>query len=117
MITVLFVAVTAFVLFTMVRFMRLPSYVWALAGAAAMLWPVLAGLAAGEVGTALGCEVNEAGAFPCRVGGVDLGGVLGTFAVLPWLGFFTVPFAAVLVFVAAVLAVAHFRRKRPPSLG
>lgn len=108
-------ALAGFVGYAMVRFTRIPGYARALAGVALMLLPVAAGLAAGYVGTALGCTVNEAGASPCLVGGVDIGGTLGTFAVLPWLGFFTLPAAAVLGLVALVLFISS-RRTQPPPL-
>lgn len=62
-----------------------------------LLLPVVLPLLGVLVAQAAGCQMNEAGASPCLVFGVDLGGTLAFLGVVPWLGFYTLPLGAALL--------------------
>jgi hypothetical protein len=84
---------------------------------AVLLWalltfgPLLGVLLASAVASANGCRLDEAGAYPCVVAGVDVGGLLSGLFVLGWLMLLTLPLGAVVGVVGAVLWWS--RRKRP----
>ncbi|WP_244936685.1 hypothetical protein [Methylobacterium currus] len=61
-----------------------------------------------------GCEVNEARANPCRVAGLDIGGLLYRMMVMGWLVLPLLPFMA-LTLIGGVVAgmVALVRAWRP----
>ena len=70
-----------------------------------LLTALLAGL--------MGCEVNDGGALPCIVGGVDFGGLLSGMLALGWLGLLTIPaLMAVLGLWGLAEAGSHWRRRR-----
>jgi hypothetical protein len=66
-----------------------------------------------------GCQLDEGNLHPCQVLGVDIGAGLYLFGMFFWLGFFTLPIAAVGMPIwlgfAVVLLVKHLRRFTPPS--
>ena len=74
--------------------------------------PLLAALAAGGIGNALGCVVNEGGASRCIVAGHDIGGILLDMFVLGWLMFLTLPVAGIAFLVWLVAVIVGRRRLR-----
>ncbi len=70
-----------------------------------LLTALLAGL--------MGCEVNEGGAMPCVIGGIDFGGFLSGMLTMGWLGLITIPaLMAVLGLWGLAEAGSHWRRRR-----
>ncbi|MGI8820468.1 MAG: hypothetical protein ACR2ID_06345 [Chthoniobacterales bacterium] len=53
------------------------------------------------------CTLNEGGAHPCVIGGVDVGETLAVMFVLGWLMFLTVPLGAVAFLIWLVVLVIH----------
>lgn len=81
------------------------------------LFPVGLVAVAGVIADSAGCRVNEAGANPCVIAGVDFGRALYTMLVLGWLMLVTIPaggflLAAWVVALLVHLAVIVFRRRR-----
>ena len=56
--------------------------------------PVILALGSAFLAAALGCQVNEGGASPCVVLGMDLGPALAFAFVSGWFGLLTLPVAA-----------------------
>ncbi|MGE7414680.1 hypothetical protein [Methylobacterium tarhaniae] len=52
-----------------------------------------------------GCTVNEARAQPCRIAGLDIGGLLYTLMMMGWLVIPLLPFMALTLIGAAVAGV------------
>jgi hypothetical protein len=52
-----------------------------------------------------GCTVNEAGAQPCRIAGLDIGGLLYTLMMMGWLVIPLLPIMALMLIGAAVAGV------------
>lgn len=76
------------------------------------LFPVLSVAAAGIVADAAGCELNEAAAHPCLIGGVDFGEMLYAMGVLGWLMLGSLPVGGVLLMGWAIALLAHLRQWR-----
>ncbi len=57
-----------------------------------------------------GCEVNEARAHPCRVAGIEIGGLLYTMMVMGWLVIPLLPFMALTLVGGAVAGVSALVR-------
>lgn len=57
-----------------------------------------------------GCEVNEARAHPCRVAGIDLGGMLYGMMMMGWLLIPLMPFMVLTLLGGAVAGVAALVR-------
>jgi hypothetical protein len=74
--------------------------------------PLLSALAAGSIGNALGCVVNEGGASRCIFGGHDIGDILADMFVLGWLMFLTLPMAGIAFLVWVVAVIVRRRRLR-----
>lgn len=84
-----------------------------LAGCAPLLIAILASLMAG----AHGCTVNEAGAYPCIIGGNDWGGALSAMFVMGWLMMLTiwlVP-AGLVVLVFGLVRLLRRAPVEPPA--
>ena len=75
------------------------------------LLPVLAPLTASAVASMLGCNLNEGSAAPCRLAGIDIGGVLYAMFVAGWYGLVTVPAAIVtaVIWIAVEIGVYVMR--------
>ncbi|KKB68291.1 hypothetical protein BBMA_3764 [Burkholderia pseudomallei MSHR1079] len=71
------------------------------------LFPVLSVAAAGIVADAAGCELNEAAAHPCLIGGVDFGEMLYAMGVLGWLMLGSLPVGGVLLMGWAIALLVH----------
>jgi hypothetical protein len=73
------------------------------------MFPLLAAMAAGAVASLNGCMLNEGGANPCVIAGIDFGNALYFLGVLGWLAIATVPMGigvlAVWVFAFGVIAL------------
>jgi hypothetical protein len=73
-------------------------------------------MSAGYIGELLGCTVNEAGAHPCTLLGVDIGTILGLLFVFGWLALITLPLGAFLILVWTVRWIretkAYYQRNR-----
>ncbi len=76
------------------------------------LFPVLSVAAAGIVADAAGCELNEAAAHPCLIGGVDFGEMLYAMGVLGWLMLGSLPVGGVLLMGWAIALLVHLRQWR-----
>ena len=64
-------------------------------------------------GGLMGCEVNEGGAQPCVIGGMDFGGFLSGMLTMGWFGLLTIPFLmAVLGLWGLAEAGSRWRRRR-----
>lgn len=59
--------------------------------------PLLIAMSAGYIGELLGCTVNEAGAHPCTVLGVNIGEILSIPFVFGWVALITLPLGAFLI--------------------
>ena len=79
--------------------------------------PAIGALIASAVASANGCVMNEAGAHPCAVLGVDVGGAIAFWAVAPWLLLVTIPAAALLLPVIAISATVLIVRARKKAAG
>ncbi|MCW0058537.1 hypothetical protein [Burkholderia pseudomallei] len=79
------------------------------------LFPVLSVAAAGIVADAAGCELNEAAAHPCLIGGVDFGEMLYAMGVLGWLMLGSLPVGGVLLMGWAIALLVHLRQWRAPA--
>jgi hypothetical protein len=78
--------------------------------------PILSAVIAGSIAAANGCRLDEAGVYPCVIGGQDYGGLLATMGVLGWLALVSLPLAgtALLVYLV-VLIVRRSKKTAPPS--
>lgn len=76
------------------------------------LWPGISVFVAGAVADANGCRLDEANVYPCVILGHDFGELLYAMEVLGWAGLVTMPIAALLFWVWAVMLVIHFIRRR-----
>lgn len=78
--------------------------------------PIVAALAAAAIAGALGCVLNEGGVHACLVFGRDIGPALHTMLVSHWFAYVTVPVAAMVLIVwaivALILVMLHRRRQR-----
>jgi hypothetical protein len=78
--------------------------------------PVISALISGAIAGALGCQLNEGGAPPCPLMGVDLGEMLVVMFVLGWFAFVTLPLGAVALavwlIVACLITFVWWRRRR-----
>ncbi len=71
---------------------------------AVLLLPVVMPFIAGMIANILGCTLHEGGVTPCRVGPLDIGGLLYTLFVTGWHALVTLPAAAV---VAVMWVIAE----------
>ncbi|MES1950632.1 hypothetical protein S4A8_07235 [Salinisphaera sp. S4-8] len=80
--------------------------------------PMLVSVAAGQLGAALGCTVNEAGPHPCPLWGMDIGNTLSTAGVFGWLTLATLPAGAILwlahILYTLVRLVRTYRQRSGP---
>jgi hypothetical protein len=77
--------------------------------------PLLVTLVTALIVSVLGCQLDESNLHPCPVLGVDIGRALSLRHVL-WLGFFTLPIAAIGVLIwlgFAIALVLRLRRATP----
>ncbi len=72
--------------------------------------PFLSILAADAIAGHHNCTLNEGGAHPCVIGGVDLGGILAAMFVFGWAMFITVPVGAVAFLLCLLVLVLHRTR-------
>lgn len=75
--------------------------------------PMAIAVAAGQLGNALGCRVDESGAHPCPLWGMDIGEALYSAGVFGWLTLATLPTAALLWLVHVVHTLITRLRRRP----
>ena len=74
--------------------------------------PVISVALAGAIAEAHGCTLNEGGAHPCVINGVDYGQTLLTMSMLGWFMLATLPIGAFACLVWAVILVAHLVSRR-----
>ncbi len=86
--------------------------------------PILLTAVAASVANAFDCRLDEAGFYPCIIGGHDYGQLLGTMAMGVWLFLISQPLAVGiallwLVFLALKRAVSRYKKggKHPEPLG
>lgn len=86
----------------------------AIAGVSAIIGaaPLLVAVGAGALGSALGCTVNEGGASPCLVAGVDIGDALNSLFTMGWFSILTLPFAAIGFLAGLLVAILDAMRRR-----
>lgn len=78
--------------------------------------PLLVTLVTALIVSVLGCQLDESNLNPCPVLGVDIGTGLYLFGMFFWLGFFTLPIAAIGVLIwlgFAIALVLRLRRATP----
>ncbi|MDB5225150.1 MAG: putative rane protein [Candidatus Adlerbacteria bacterium] len=79
---------------------------WALIGGVIFaVVPVIVLLIAIVMAVANGCQLSEAAAYPCLIGGIDFGGLLGMMAMTGWLALFSVPVGGLVAAVGLVLYI------------
>ena len=80
--------------------------------------PMLVSVAAGQLGAALGCTVNEAGPHPCTLWGMDISDTLYSAGVFGWLTLATLPTGAALwlahILYTLVRLVRAYRQRSGP---
>ena len=74
--------------------------------------PVVIAVAAGQLGNALGCRVDESGAYPCPLWGMDIGEALYSAGVFGWLTLATLPAGALLWLAHIGYTVIALLRRR-----
>ena len=74
--------------------------------------PLLSVLTCGVIASLAGCNVSEAGASPCPIGGFDMGGVLVTMLVCGWLIFWTLPSGLFFLVVFTIIVLILRRRRK-----
>ena len=79
------------------------------------LSPLALAIGAGEFGAAMGCRVDEGGAYPCLVLGADIGGLLNELFVFGWFMFLTIPLAGSAGLIWLGFAVWVWLRRSPSS--
>ena len=72
------------------------------------LAPLISVVIASAIAEAHGCTLNEGGAHPCVINGVDYGETLVTMFVLGWLMLVTIPGGAIACLIWGVILAAHF---------
>ncbi|WP_116137616.1 hypothetical protein [Trinickia diaoshuihuensis] len=74
--------------------------------------PFISVAIAGAIADAHGCRLDEAGIYPCVVGGHDFGELLATMSMAGWAGLLTIPAAiSVLMLWGFVELLLVFLRK------
>jgi len=78
--------------------------------------PLVAALAAAVIAGVLGCPLNESGVHTCLLFGRDFGRVLHVMFTSHWFAMMTIPVAAMVLvvwaIVALILLLLHRRRQR-----
>jgi hypothetical protein len=80
----------------------------AFVSAGVALLPVALVLMASLIANLLGCNLNEAAAFECYVGGVDIGEALALMGVSGWFALLTLPIGGGLAVVGLLLYLIAF---------
>ena len=74
------------------------------------LLPVGITLGAGFLAGSLGCALDEGSVHPCLLFGTDIGGALYTAGMMFWLGFLTLPLAALATLAFVLLCLIDLVR-------
>jgi hypothetical protein len=61
--------------------------------------PILIAASAGAIAKSHGCTANEAGSYPCVIGGIDYGGLISIMEVFGWFFLISIPLAFVALFL------------------
>ncbi|MGG1948083.1 hypothetical protein AB1286_25310 [Trinickia sp. NRRL B-1857] len=70
---------------------------------------------AAAIADAHGCRLDEAGIYPCVIGGHDYGSLLGTMSLAGWAGLITIPAATSILMLWGIveLLLVVLRKRRP----
>ena len=77
-----------------------------------LLVPIMLPLIAMLVAQSQGCRMNEGGSTPCVIFGHDFGDMFGFLAVLPWMSFFILPAAALVVVCWIIVEIVRAVSRR-----
>ncbi len=76
------------------------------------LAPIALAVLASLIGEAAGCSVNESGASPCMIAGIDAGGALNTLFTAGWLGVLVLPFSSLAIIAGMGIAIFDFANRK-----
>jgi hypothetical protein len=68
--------------------------------------PLIGAIAAGMLGNALGCKVDESDSHPCLLFGIDIGEILYSIFVLGWAFLLTIP-SSFIIFILYVFLILY----------
>jgi hypothetical protein len=79
-------------------------------------WPMISVFVAAVIASAWGCPLDEGGAHPCVVLGLDIGGLLYSMGVMGWLFIVTLPTGLIALVVLLVAVMIGALVKRRPAM-